>query len=44
MKDKLIYTAINEILSEHKINSLWEKPFIPNIDGILNIDYKESRN
>ena len=40
MKDNLIYTVINEILKEHNINAFWEKPFIPNIDGALNIDYK----
>ena len=40
MKDNLIYTVINEILKEHKINAIWDKPFIPNIDGALNIAYK----
>ncbi len=40
MEDNFIYTVINEILKEHKINAFWEKPFIPNIDGALNIDYK----
>ena len=40
MKDNLIYTVINEILKEYKINAFWEKPFITDIDGALNIDYK----
>ena len=40
MKDNLIYIAINEILKEHKINAFWEKPFIPEIDGALNLDFK----
>lgn len=40
MKDNLIYIVINEIFKEHNINAFWEKPFIPNIDGALNIDYK----
>jgi hypothetical protein len=40
MKDNLIYTVINEILKEHKIDAFWEKPFLPNIDGVLNIGYK----
>lgn len=39
MEDNLIYTAINEILKEHKINALWKKPVIPDIDGVLSIDY-----
>ena len=39
MKDNLIYTVINEILKEHKIDAFWEKPFIPEIDGALNLDY-----
>jgi hypothetical protein len=39
MEDNLIYTAINEILKEHKINALWKKPIIPDIDGVLSIDY-----
>jgi len=40
MKEKLIDTAINEILREHNINAHWEKFYIPEIDGILKINYK----
>lgn len=40
MNDNLIYTVINEILKEYKINAFWERTFIPDIDGALNIDYK----
>ncbi len=40
MKDNLIYIVINEILKKCKINAFWEKPFIPETDGTLNLDYK----
>jgi len=40
MKDNLIYITINEILKEHKINAFWDRPFIPEINGTLNLDYK----
>ncbi len=40
MKNKLIYTVINDILKKHKINAKWEQPAIPEIDGTLDIDYK----
>jgi len=44
MEDNFIYTVIHEILKKHKINAFWEKPFIPNIDGALIIDYKGHNN
>lgn len=40
MKDILIHTAINEILTEHKIKALWEKRLKKDIDGILILEYK----
>lgn len=40
MKDNILYTVIKEILKEHEINAFWKNPFIPNIDGALNINYK----
>lgn len=40
MEDNLIYTVINEILIEHNINALWENTNIPEIDGVLTINYK----
>ncbi|HOW39505.1 MAG TPA: type IV toxin-antitoxin system AbiEi family antitoxin [Bacteroidales bacterium] len=40
MEDNLIYTVINEILIKHNINALWEETNIPEIDGVLTINYK----
>ncbi len=40
MKNKLMYTVINEVLKEYKINARWDQPPIPEIDGTLNIEYK----
>lgn len=43
MKDNIIYAAIDEILKEHNINALWENAAVPEIDGILTIDYKGNK-
>ncbi len=39
MKDKLLYTVINEILNAYKIDARWEEVTIPDIAGTLIIDY-----
>jgi len=40
MKDNLIHTVIYEILKEHKINALWEDLIVPEIDGLIKLNYK----
>ena len=35
MKEKIVYTAIDEILKEHNINAFRENHAVPEIDGIL---------
>lgn len=40
MEDQFVYTIINVILKEQKINAFWDKPFNLPVDGVLNIEYK----
>lgn len=43
MEENLIYTTINEILSDHNINACWEKLNIQEIDGTLTVEYKGNK-
>lgn len=40
MKEKIICTAIHNVLNKHNINAYWEDANVKGIDGMLTVDYK----